>query len=274
MINIRNHSDIHLFLDKVKAFLAQKASENNLSLGILHERTNTQAQPHEYFIEATDQNEVVFTLVKTQKNFIIAGDEKYINDISLYLIREKVVVENIIGEKSLASAFASHYCQLVDKTWQLEMDQLVYKITNVKKIETVRGKLAIATKKDTPLIAKWIHHFCKEVFDFMTEEQALEYAHKGIEEKSFYLWKTTENVAMVKSARPAVGGIVLNYVFTPTQHRGKGYASSMVYTLTSKLLESYDFCSLFTDAKNPVSNTIYIKIGYEKIAEAAVIHIS
>jgi len=273
MINIHNHTDIHLYLQQVKTFLSEKPSENNLSLGILYARQDTTAEENEYFISGMKKDQVIFTIIKTHHNFIIAGSVEYIDQISDYLFNHNIRIPCIIGGKNLAIALARRYCSLSKKSWEITMEQMVYRITKLKTIQSSEGALHIATEADLPLVARWLCLFCKEVLDFMTEEQSLDFAKKGIAEKSIYLWKTTENVAMVKSARPADKGIVVNFVYTPVEHRGHGYATSVVHQLSSILLESYEFCSLFTDAKNPTSNAIYTKIGYEKVGDAAVVKI-
>jgi predicted GNAT family acetyltransferase len=56
---------------------------------------------------------------------------------------------------------------------------------------------------------------------------------------------------------------VVNGVYTPNHYRGKDYASSVVAELSRMLLERGNkFCCLFADAKNPISCSIYRKIGY------------
>ena len=59
-------------------------------------------------------------------------------------------------------------------------------------------------------------------------------------------------------------------VFTPKEERGNGYAYNLVYRVSKELLDSgLEYCVLFTDDANPVSNHVYEKIGYEKRAETA-----
>ena len=81
----------------------------------------------------------------------------------------------------------------------------------------------------------------------------------------------------VGSRRPRVDGIghrahaerdPVNGVYTPPEHRGRGYATSCVAALSARLLaEGRRFCFLFTDAANPTSNAIYQRIGYVPVAE-------
>jgi hypothetical protein len=56
---------------------------------------------------------------------------------------------------------------------------------------------------------------------------------------------------------------VVNLVYTPPYLRQKGYASALVAAVSHKILEQGRLsCVLYTDAANPVSNSIYKKIGY------------
>jgi len=50
--------------------------------------------------------------------------------------------------------------------------------------------------------------------------------------------------------------------------RGRGYATSCVAALTTRLLDSgKTFCCLYTDLSNPTSNSIYQRIGYRPVCD-------
>ena len=56
---------------------------------------------------------------------------------------------------------------------------------------------------------------------------------------------------------------MINFVYTPPEKRGKGYASAVVADLSQQILDSgKEFSALFTNLANPTSNNIYQKIGY------------
>ncbi len=69
---------------------------------------------------------------------------------------------------------------------------------------------------------------------------------------------------MAAATRQLISGVCINYVYTPKQYRGKGYAAANMYYLSKEMLDKGNrFCTLFVDKKNPVSNRVYKKIGYE-----------
>jgi hypothetical protein len=75
---------------------------------------------------------------------------------------------------------------------------------------------------------------------------------------------------MTGNTGPTPNGIRIGPVYTPPEHRGKGYASNLVATQSQWLLDSgRRFCFLYTDLANPISNSIYQRIGYRQVAESA-----
>ena len=72
---------------------------------------------------------------------------------------------------------------------------------------------------------------------------------------------------MAARNRPTRHGISISYVYTPPQFRRQGYAYALVYQLSQHLLNTGNtFCALFADQKNPSSNRIYQRIGYQQIS--------
>jgi len=74
--------------------------------------------------------------------------------------------------------------------------------------------------------------------------------------------------AMVASQRETRSGCAINMVYTPPQLRRSGYATAAVATLSDAMLKGgRRFCCLYTDVANPISNSIYAKIGYRPIRD-------
>ena len=54
-------------------------------------------------------------------------------------------------------------------------------------------------------------------------------------------------------------------VYTPKEERCKGYAYNLIYRVSKEFLDGgAEYCVLFTDDSNPISNHVYEKIGYER----------
>jgi len=60
----------------------------------------------------------------------------------------------------------------------------------------------------------------------------------------------------------------IGLVYTPSAHRGRGFASALVAGLTRQLLdEGLAFCCISTDLTNPTTNKIYPAIGYRPVCD-------
>ncbi len=73
---------------------------------------------------------------------------------------------------------------------------------------------------------------------------------------------------MAGSTRQSPRGASISWVYTPNAHRGRGYASNLVATLSQHFLDSgKEFCCLFTDQANPTSNKVYEALGFRPVID-------
>lgn len=77
-----------------------------------------------------------------------------------------------------------------------------------------------------------------------------------------------EPVAHAAAARPVAGMSRIGPVYTPPEHRGRGYGSAVTAAATAVALDDgARTVVLFTDLANPVSNAIYPRVGYRAVAD-------
>lgn len=73
---------------------------------------------------------------------------------------------------------------------------------------------------------------------------------------------------MASALREIITGRCIGMVYTPPYFRKSGYASSCVAQVSKLVLDmGYKYASLFTNLANPISNSIYQKIGYKPICD-------
>lgn len=121
------------------------------------------------------------------------------------------------------------------------------------------------------LLTSWLAQFFQEAGETVSSSEAAQIFSRYLAEKSLYVWEHHGLVSMIRKTRPTPNGIVVPNVFTPGEHRNKGYATTCVYHFSQKLLQGYQFCTLYTDLANPTSNSIYQKIGYKAVADSLMI---
>lgn len=61
-------------------------------------------------------------------------------------------------------------------------------------------------------------------------------------------------------------------MFTLETARGKGYASACVAALSQRLRDrGWRYCLIFADRANPITSTIYPRVGYREVGPYATI---
>jgi len=184
-----------------------------------------------------------------------------------YLIENKYNINGINANKFSCMAFCEDYKKRVTgAVFEQHLSMDIMELRHLADIPLAKGKCSAATKQDLPLIAKWIIAFNLDALSsIISYEDIADKITSGIEKGVYYIFRNEQGipVSMAAAARKLIHGTAISYVYTPKEVRGRGYAAANIYNLGEKLLsEGNDFCCLFVDKKNPISNKVYKKIGY------------
>jgi predicted GNAT family acetyltransferase len=132
------------------------------------------------------------------------------------------------------------------------------------------GHLRPAASDQTDLLVAWWRAFEIEAGVARAGTDVVAVVERRVRKHRFWVWDDDAGrpVAMV-AANPAVAGVVrLGPVYTPPQHRRRGYAGAAVAAVSRQALQDGALrCTLFTDPANPTSNKIYAEVGYERLAD-------
>jgi predicted GNAT family acetyltransferase len=75
-------------------------------------------------------------------------------------------------------------------------------------------------------------------------------------------------VSMLGLSPQIAGTVRIGPVYTPPEHRRRGYASAAVAAVCADALaRGARQCLLFTDLANPTSNKIYAAVGFRRVAD-------
>ncbi len=131
------------------------------------------------------------------------------------------------------------------------------------------GTPRLATEDDVDVVAPMFSAYRQEV-GHPGEPAAADrtWVQQRIERNRLWLWESSgQIVTMVGHQSPVFGVVRVGPVYTPPDHRGRGYASALTAHVTRQLRDAGNQVCLHTDLANPTSNKIYAAIGYHPVQD-------
>ncbi|HSG49348.1 MAG TPA: GNAT family N-acetyltransferase, partial [Longimicrobiales bacterium] len=132
----------------------------------------------------------------------------------------------------------------------------------------VAGRMRVAETWEAAALIPWMEGFEEDTGIFSTG--AADTLRRLVEARALFVWEVEDApVSMAGVSGNTPNGVRVGYVYTPPEHRGRGYAGALTAALSQFLLdEGRRFCFLYTNLADPVSNGIYRRLGYELVANA------
>jgi predicted GNAT family acetyltransferase len=176
----------------------------------------------------------------------------------------------VTAPEPTARRFADSWCAASQCSSHLEVALQLFQLRRVLAPRGVAGEFRAAQERDAETLADWAEAFFRDVGDPRDRAYCAAEVGRRIEKSRLFVWCDPQPVSMAGWAGRTPHGARVNFVYTRREHRGRGYASGCVASLSQHLLDSgRHFCCLFTDAANPTSNHIYQAIGYEPVRDFA-----
>jgi uncharacterized protein len=258
------------FLGQCGEWLGKSEAEHNLILALCQ---TAQRHPKKgldiRFSTLLEDDDCVVAAVQTPpRNLILSKATKpEIEKLAETMANQNFKFPGIVGPSDVSAAFANKWTQLTGQKSVGYMDQIIYTLDHVLMPPPIEGELRLAKGSETDMIAEWILAFSKDALpkgEQFTVEDAKNKAAEVVSEKRAYLW-TVKGKPVAQASVSGTDAVArINMVYTPPAHRGHGYASAVVAHLSQLQLDTgKKMCCLYADARNPVSNSIYRKIGYE-----------
>lgn len=133
------------------------------------------------------------------------------------------------------------------------------------------GRPRAATRGDRELLLRWHLAFAAEAGQPGTN------AERMVDERTavggLTVWEDGGVPVSMAGVSPRLAGMVrVQAVYTPPEHRGRGYAAAVTAEISRAAQKAgADAVLLFTDLANPTSNGVYARIGYRPFSDRLVI---
>lgn len=262
------------WLRRVSAQLERAEAENNLLLGLAMQAME---EPKRLASDLTllsviGADGVVGAAMRNRYNLVLTR----LPDEALALLAEHLAAcgvrfPGVIGPDDMAARFLRQWCTHVGGRAGLRQRQRIYECRRVAPVEESTGVFRTAAERDIPMLAEWWTAFHVEVGAAQMNDDPVAAVRRMVQRDDVGVWEAAGcAVSCAATVRRTPHGVVVAFVYTPPDRRGRGYATSCVAQLTrANLAAGAEFCCLYTDLSNPTSNAIYARIGYRRVCDSA-----
>ena len=226
--------------------------------------------PHLWLVE-NSEGELIGGACRTPPHplqFSVMDDDAF-RVLASQVVKDDPSCPGVIGPvpqvMTLANAFEPR-----ENPTEVRLNMTLYGLTklNVKP----QGQLTLrkAQSGDFELVAAWLHRFaidCNLPDGSMAPKRIRQELDEG--RIDLALDQAGKPVLMFKAVLLGdTRTLRIGAVYTPDEERGKGYATEGVAQVVDRLLGTdVDSVTLFADKNNPVSNRLYLNLGFEHYAD-------
>ncbi|MFJ3220654.1 GNAT family N-acetyltransferase [Kitasatospora sp. NPDC086801] len=177
-------------------------------------------------------------------------------------------VSGVGGSADAVRAFAAAWTAATGADQSVRFDERLYRLGELTEPpRPPAGHHRPATLADRELAIRWYEEFLVEAgVDLPNIPQAVD---DRIAAGGLHLWEDGGRpVALAGSSSVIAGMSRIGPVYTPTDQRGRGYASAVTAAASAHALaQGAAEVLLYTDLANPTSNSIYQQIGYRPVED-------
>jgi GNAT superfamily N-acetyltransferase len=269
-VRVERHADPAAFAAVVTPLLLRDEARYNLLLAIVGRLVDGDAWGDEppvlLSLHDGPDGDVVGAAVMTPPFHLIADAVPPEHAAALvdWLVAEPIHVPGTIGGAATTTPLGDRLCALTGRTPRLSREEGLYRLTTLVPPRPVPGALRPTTAADADLVDAWDRAFHADVdLELRLPGRLAERAGDGV----LWLWEDGGPVCLVGCGGYTPNGARIGPVYTPREHRGRGYASAATAAVSELLLQGRSYCFLYTDLANATSNKIYRDIGYEQLAQ-------
>lgn len=273
-MDVSTYPSAAAWLDLVSPLLLPAEAENNLLLGIAQQLAEeSPAEPRGVKLwSVRHESEIVGAALMTPPHNIVLSrqPDEALAALAKAMVESQVLAPGVVGPDDIPERFARSYARLAGAGHRLRMRQRIHACRKVAKVPAAPGEFRLADDGDLPRLGEWWSAFADEVGAAQKTDDSQAIVRRIIDRQRLFVWASGgEVVSCAGVTRPTRHGIAVYFVYTPNEHRGRGFATSCVAELTGRMLQSgRRFCCLYTDRANPTSNAVYERIGYEPVCES------
>lgn len=271
---VTRHPSAQSFLEVAQPLLMRSEAENNLIIGIAQglARNPTAAKdPYLATVANSAGVHAAAVYIAPFKLVITRANREPIVALAHDVLEAVPNVEGITGPDRSAADFAMTWNKLTGVHPTLGMRLRIHETRGVAEsgLPSPSGHFRAANSGDHDVLTAWTETFVTEAKIPEKVDTAM-VAGDAIRRGRLHVWDDGKPVSMAAWSGKTPSGVRINFVYTPRELRGKGYATACVSALTRQLLkEGNSFCWLYTNLSTATSPNIFLRIGYRPVSDVS-----
>jgi predicted GNAT family acetyltransferase len=266
--------DIDGFADRVQQFVEERLERNVFATVLMNVRAGASDSDHPplfaYGVE--HGGSVCAAAMRTPPWPMLADGFERPDDaeaLAAAWLTADPDVDGVTGAPACARSVVSALAARSGREAKLRFSEAMHMLDAVAPLPYgARGRLRVAEDRDRSVLIVW-----EEAFAIETGFGRTPHADRRVERRLRaglqFVWDDGGQPVSTAAVNQTVAGVArIGPVYTPPEHRGRGYATCLVADLSEQALSSgAERCMLFTDLANPTSNKIYALIGYRRCGD-------
>jgi predicted GNAT family acetyltransferase len=260
------------FWDRASEFLLSDPVRNNVFVTVVRGRIDgalVDDPPATYLTAMDDHGTVVGAAMRTPpfNVYVSPMPRASVEPVVDAMLATCADARGVTGTAGDARAFADAWRRRTRAGIAVEMHQRIHRLDAVTLPNAPPGQWRSARAGDRDLLVQWT-----EAFEIEAESEASGTAAREVDVRlgdgRAFVWEDGAPVSFAGRTIPVGGVVRIAPVYTPPEHRRRGYATALVAAVSQHALDRGAVaCSLYTNLANRTSNEIYAAVGYLPVCD-------
>ncbi|WP_149257217.1 GNAT family N-acetyltransferase [Actinomadura sp. K4S16] len=268
--------DVHEFLARAGGFLRADPVANTVPLTVAEaiRRQGSGLYRTALFGWSSDGGGVAGTFMWTGAYPVLlsAMPEPAVPELAEALAGRDTRLQGVNGAPDLAEVFAEAWTRRTGARARVELRQRLHRLAGLDMPDPPpEGAARVADGGDRGLVRDWFAAFHRDAGGHGDPNPAV--IEGRLAEGGVTLWEAGGRPVAMAGRTPAVAGAArVAPVYTPAEHRRRGYGAAVTAAVTRAAQEAGAAeVVLFTDLANPTSNGVYRRLGYRPVEDRVVL---
>ncbi len=262
--------DADAFADKTRA-LFESGYQYSLIASILRAvRAGRYGPAVPLFAYGTKDGKTSFAALRTPPWNLLATeiDPASARQLVAKWLQEDPELPGVSGPRAAARPITEAWRQHTGGEARCRLRELAYVLDRVTEPRRpAPGTLRTVRDDELTLAREWMRAFGRET-KALPDDRADLIIEARAADRCLYVWDDDGPCSLLATTPPVAGTVRIGPVYTPPEHRRRGYAGTAVAAASREALAGgARHCALYTDVTNPTSNKIYAEIGYRQVGE-------